>query len=555
MDIRRIRSEMAVGRSIFDLPLRVTFYARVSTDQDEQLNSLENQVQYYTELIKSKPNWTFVPGYIDEGISGTSTRKRDEFNRMIRDAKGGLFDFIITKEISRFSRSTLDSIKYTQELLEHNVGVFFQNDNINTLDTDSEFRLVIMAGVAQDEVRKLSERLKFGFRQAIKNGHVLGNDKLYGYDKKDCMLSINEEEAEIVRIVFDLYANHRYGTRKISQELLKMGYTSREGNAFNVLTIRHMLENPKYKGWYCGNKTQNIDYRTKKKAFLDESEWVMYPDPDIPAIVSEELWDRANALYKERRNEMMTHSSGASYRNRYPYSTKIICEKHGTTFHRQVLTSAKGSKEIWLCKVYRQQGKAACSAPQIRSSELDQIMAEIFTEMMKDKNAIIDSLVTVLTHVPREVDYARLQSHVEGEIATTKRKKDRLLDLHIAGAITIEEFKDRNDALDAQLKNQESQLTAIQQGQAKVGSRELDIDAIRKELDKELRFTEGINTALVTTILDKIIVKKESTKGQIRLDIYLKLGQEFQAVYAPQATLTGINPPKNTMPLRRIRRI
>ena len=268
MDIRRIRGEMRMGRSIFDLPLRVTFYARVSTDQDEQLNSLENQVQYYTELIKSKPNWTFVPGYIDEGISGTSTRKRDDFNRMIRDAKAGLFDFIITKEISRFSRSTLDSIKYTQELLEHNVGVFFQNDNINTLDTDSEFRLVIMAGVAQDEVRKLSERLKFGFRQAIKNGHVLGNDKLYGYDKKDCVLTINEEEAKIVQIIFDLYANHRYGTRKISQELLKMGYTSREGNAFNVLTIRHMLENPKYKGWYCGNKTQNIDYRTKKKGFF-----------------------------------------------------------------------------------------------------------------------------------------------------------------------------------------------------------------------------------------------------------------------------------------------
>ena len=185
MNVRKIREEMRMGRSIFDLPLRVTFYARVSTDKDEQINSLENQVQYYTELIQSKPNWTFVPGYIDEGISGTSTKKRDSFNRMIAAAKAGCFDFIITKEISRFSRSTLDSIKYTQELLEHDVGVLFQNDNINTLDTDSEFRLVVMAGVAQDEVRKLSERLKFGFHQSIKNGRVLGNDKLWGYDKKD----------------------------------------------------------------------------------------------------------------------------------------------------------------------------------------------------------------------------------------------------------------------------------------------------------------------------------------------------------------------------------
>ena len=163
MEVRKIRAEMRNGRSFYDMPLRVTFYARVSTDQDEQINSLENQVQYYTELIQSKPNWKFVPGYVDEGISGGSTKKRDNFNRMIRDAKAGMFDFIITKEISRFSRSTLDSIKYTQELLDYNVGVFFQNDNINTLDTDSEFRLVIMAGVAQDEIRKLSERLKHAF--------------------------------------------------------------------------------------------------------------------------------------------------------------------------------------------------------------------------------------------------------------------------------------------------------------------------------------------------------------------------------------------------------
>ena len=306
MEVRKIRAEMRNGRSFYDMPLRVTFYARVSTDQDEQINSLENQVQYYTELIQSKPNWKFVPGYVDEGISGGSTKKRDNFNRMIRDAKAGMFDFIITKEISRFSRSTLDSIRYTQELLDYNVGVFFQNDNINTLDTDSEFRLVIMAGVAQDEIRKLSERLKFGFRQAIKNGHVLGNDKLYGYDKKDCVLTVNEEEAEIIRIIFDLYGNQRLGTRTISKRLMELGYTSREGNAFNTLTIRHILENPKYKGWYCGNKSQSVDYRTKRNILLDESEWVTYPDPSIPAIVSGRTVESGQrpVQEKERRNEV-----------------------------------------------------------------------------------------------------------------------------------------------------------------------------------------------------------------------------------------------------------
>ena len=554
MEVRKIRAEMRNGRSFYDMPLRVTFYARVSTDQDEQINSLENQVQYYTELIQSKPNWKFVPGYVDEGISGGSTKKRDNFNRMIRDAKAGMFDFIITKEISRFSRSTLDSIKYTQELLDYNVGVFFQNDNINTLDTDSEFRLVIMAGVAQDEIRKLSERLKFGFRQAIKNGHVLGNDKLYGYDKKDCVLTVNEEEAEIIRIIFDLYGNQRLGTRAISKRLMELGYTSREGNAFNTLTIRHILENPKYKGWYCGNKSQSVDYRTKRNVLLDESEWVTYPDPSIPAIVSEELWNRANALYKRRREEMKSHSSGVSFHNRYPYSAKIYCEEHGTTFHRQVIQTKKGQQEVWQCKVYRSHGRAACSAPQIRSSDLDVILSDIFKELVRDKEKIIDSLVTVLTNIPKEVDYGKLRCQVENEMDDLERKKNRLLDLSIAGALTVEEFKERNDAFNVQILECHGKLTAIRQ-EANQPSEELDIPAIRRALDEALRFTGEIDTALVATILDKVVVKKESTKDAIHLDIFLKLGSTYEAVYTPLKHTAGITSLKNIThkpPTRRI---
>lgn len=555
MEVRKIRAEMRNGRSFYDMPLRVTFYARVSTDQDEQINSLENQVQYYTELIQSKPDWKFVPGYVDEGISGGSTKKRDNFNRMIRDAKAGMFDFIITKEISRFSRSTLDSIRYTQELLDYNVGVFFQNDNINTLDTDSEFRLVIMAGVAQDEIRKLSERLKFGFRQAIKNGHVLGNDKLYGYDKKDCVLTVNEEEAEIIRIIFDLYGNQRLGTRTISKRLMELGYTSREGNAFNTLTIRHILENPKYKGWYCGNKSQSVDYRTKRNILLGESEWVTYPDPSIPAIVSEELWNRANALYKRRREEMKSHSSGLSFHNRYPYSTKIYCEEHGTTFHRQVIQTKKGQQEVWQCKVYRSHGRAACSAPQIRSSDLDFILSDIFKELIRDKQKIIDSLVTVLTNIPKEVDYGKLRCQVENEMDDLERKKNRLLDLSIAGALTVEEFKERNDAFNAQILECQGKLTAIRQEEENRTSEELDIPAIRRALDEALSFTGEIDTALVATILDKVVVKKGSTKDAIHLDIFLKLGSTYEAVYTPLKHTAGITSLKNTThkpPTRRI---
>ena len=534
MDVRKMRIEMRRGKSIFDLPLRVTFYARVSTDKDEQINSLDNQVQYYTELIQSKPNWTFVPGYIDEGISGTSTKNRDSFKRMIADAKAGCFDFVITKEISRFSRSTLDSIKYTQELLEYDVGVLFQNDSINTLDPDSELRLVIMAGVAQDEVRKLSDRLKFGFRQAIKNGHVLGNDKLWGYDKKNCIMTIKEDEAEVIRTIFDLYANKGLGVRRISLALFDVGYTSRMGNEFNVATIRHILTNPKYKGWYCGNKTQTIDYRTKRKIHLDESEWITYPDPTIPAIVSEELWDRANTIYKQRSKEISERAQGASYHNHYAYSSKIFCEEHATAFHRQVLKSAKGEKEVWQCKVYRQRGRKACSAPQLRTDELNIVMSEIFTKVMKDKTVIIESLMTVLQNVPRDVDYSKARLRIEEEMKQVNAKKDRLLELSMAGALSVSEFKTRNDIFNEMAAQLQCQLDTIDTEEQKGKTSALQIDKIREALEKTLSFEAGVDSRLVASVLDRIIVKRESIKEEVHLDIYLKMGQKYETMYRTQ---------------------
>lgn len=548
MNVLRIRNEMRNGKTIFDLPLRVTFYARVSTDKDEQLNSLENQVQYYTELIRSKPNWTYIEGYVDEGISGTSTKKRDSFLRMIEDAKAGQFDFIITKEISRFSRSTLDSIKYTQELLEHDVGVLFQNDNINTLDSDSEFRLVVMAGVAQDEVRKLSERLKFGFRQAIKNGHVLGNDRLWGYNKKDCRLTINEEEAVIIRRIFDLYANQGLGVRTISKILYDEGYTSRQGNTFNVLTIRHILCNPKYKGWYCANMSQTVDYRTKRKIFLDESEWIMYPDPSIPAIVSEELWDRAHALYKKRSAECQARANGASYHNRYPYSGKIICEEHGTSFHRQVLKSSLGEKEVWQCRVYRNRGRAACSAPQLRTTELDQVMAQIFDELAQNKQTIVNAVVDIIQSVPSDHDYERDILHIEEEMSSLQAKKDRLLEMSIAGAITVEEFKSRNDGFNEQLQKQQEQIAFLQEEAQKSAISTQQLGKIKAALERELSFESGVDSELVTTILDHIVVKKGSTKEEVHLDIYLKFGAPYGVVFQREKSSFCINRSRSITP-------
>ena len=200
-------------RTVYDIPLRVTYYARVSSESDEQLNSLGNQISYYEDLIRKNKAWTFVPGYIDEGLSGISTKRRENFNRMIDDAGADKFDLVITKEISRFARNTLDSIQFTRQLLGFGVGVFFQNDNINTFDEDSELRLSIMSSIAQDELRKLSSRVKFGHQQAIKQSVVLGNDRIFGYRKENKRLVIDEKQAAMVRELFELYATGQYSMK------------------------------------------------------------------------------------------------------------------------------------------------------------------------------------------------------------------------------------------------------------------------------------------------------------------------------------------------------
>ena len=264
MDIHTISMKLRT-KSIYDLPLRVTYYARVSSESDEQLNSLGNQVSYYEDLIRRNLPWTFVPGYIDEGLSGISTKKRENFNRMIEDAAEGQFDLIITKEISRFARNTLDSIQYTRQLLSYGVGVFFQNDNINTFDEDAELRLSIMSSIAQDELRKLSSRVKFGHQQAIKSSVILGNSRIFGYTKADGKLVIDETEAPMVRELFELYATGEYSMKQLETLFWDKGYRNHNGKKIAHTTMSNLISNPKYKGYYVGNKVKVVDMFTKKQ--------------------------------------------------------------------------------------------------------------------------------------------------------------------------------------------------------------------------------------------------------------------------------------------------
>ena len=392
MDLYAIRNELAQGRSIYDLTLRVTFYARVSSDSNEQLHSLQAQSEYFQGFISNSDNWQYVDGYIDEGISGTSVNKRGSFLRMIDDAHLDKFDFIITKEVSRFARNTLDSIKYTQDLLAHGIGVFFQSDNINTLMPDSELRLTIMASVAQDEVRKTSERVKFGFRRAIEKGVVLGSDRIWGYKKDQGKLVIVEDEAKMVRRIYELFAIDNMGMRSIAKQLTEEGYRNSHNKPLSFSTISGILSNPKYKGYYCGNKTHKIDYKLDKVKYLDQKEWVLYKDIEkVPPIVSEELWDKA-AQIRAKRSKKYGKSAA---NNRYPYSSKIICQQHQVPFYRAVYKYRTGEREVWQCREYAQKGRAGCLAPVVYTDEVDQIMRRCLQAILPSHKKIIADLLAI----------------------------------------------------------------------------------------------------------------------------------------------------------------
>ena len=310
MNILETRKELIQGKTIYDMNLKVAYYARVSTDKNDQLNSLKNQSKYFRDLIRENNNWQLVGEYIDEGISGTQVLNRDRFINMVNDSKKGKIDLILTKEISRFSRNVIDSIKYTEELLSNGTIVYFLSDNINTIYPDSEFRLALMSSLAQEEIRKLSERVKFGIKRKIKDKKIIGS-KLTGYYIKDGKLIVNNNEKEIIEILFKLYSTGRYSFKKISQILFNKGYLNRYGKAYSDNTLKKMLLNPRYKGYYTANLTYVENYKTHKRREVSEKEKIIHKDKNIPAIISSRLWNKANRIYnlkKEKRTPVIQDS-------------------------------------------------------------------------------------------------------------------------------------------------------------------------------------------------------------------------------------------------------
>jgi DNA invertase Pin-like site-specific DNA recombinase len=446
LDLYSIRNVLAQGKKLIDLPLRVTFYARVSTDRDEQLNSLENQVMYFENYIKSQTNWIFVPGYVDEGISGTSVNKRDNFLKMINDAKKGMFNLILTKEISRFSRNTVDSIQYTQELLSYGVGVFFLNDNINTFETDSELRLTIMSSIAQDEIRKLSERVRFGYKRSIEKGIVPGNDNFYGYKKNKGKLEIVSDEAELIRLIFNEYSKAEMGVSKLGHYLYnEYNIVSKTNKPLSGTVIGRIIRNPKYKGYFCAHKETTVDYHSKKRIRFKPDEWIVYKDNETcPPIVSEELWDKCNEILNKNANNYKCKTRTDM---RYALSGKIKCFHDGATFIKGSYKNRRTGFEskYWGCSNYRKYGREkvnGCKTPIVHYQELLDIFKIVANNILNQENDMMKEIYRLISETESKCDYSKEISEVDKKIEEIKNARSELINMRARKEIEGDEYND-----------------------------------------------------------------------------------------------------------------
>ena len=505
MNIYYVREKLR-NCSIYDIELNVAYYARVSTEKVEQQASIKHQEEHFEELIHSNNRWKFAGSYIDDGISGMHADKREEFQRMLRDAKLGKIDMIITKEISRFARNTLDSIQYTRELLSYGVCVWFQNDGINTIDDDSEFRLTIMAGVAQDEIRKLSSRVKFGHAQSIKNGVVLGH-RMYGYSNNQGKLELVPEESDMVRMIFQDYASG-ISTPRIEKKLWDMGYRSFKGGKINRDVIKNIIRNPKYKGYYCGGKVKVVDMFTKKQEFLPQSEWIMFKDDGsrVPQIIDETTWEKANAYLRERGEAIKSRRT--SFKNENIFTGKLFCANDGAPYWMKQ-HYIRGKEDVrWVCSYKIKNGAASCDSFGLAESELKEIIAELINKSSENIDSILEEYFEILQSSIKNIpDNKNEISRLEKQIDLLKQKREKILEYNLDGKISDDEFISRNKEYVKQIKQIESHILEIQNTKSPEPV-EIQLSAIKEQLEKFKGVNpKDINRQIVNELFEKITVE------------------------------------------------
>ena len=472
---------------------KVAAYCRVSTDNEDQANSFESQQRYFRQYIERNPDWELYEIFADEGISGTNTKKRKEFNRMIACAKNGDFDLIITKEISRFARNTLDSIYYTRDLKKHGVGVIFMNDNINTLDGDAELRLAIMSSIAQEESRNISENIRWGIARIFEKGKVLVNcAKFMGYTKiENGDLILVPKEAEIVRLIYRLYLEG-YSSVKIKKYLEDREIKTATGQErWHTTVIDNMLCNEKYMGDALLQKTYTVDFMTKKRVVNNGIVPQYYVENDHEAIIPKEIYYRVQEERMRRANlckAAVTRKKNqkSKYSSLYALTGMVICGKCGHEY-RRVTWSRNGQKKIvWRCSNRLTNGVKKCpNSETIKEEALNRAVMEAIHRITCDDREFIEtfrqnviSVINTKEALQEENDYDTLLKNKQEEMLAL------IMEYAKAGEYT-QEFDARYHAI-------AEEIQAIKKNQTETRKREETLRECNQrmyEIDDFLRTT------------------------------------------------------------------
>lgn len=500
--------------------LKVVFYSRVSTDEEKQLNALDKQIQELTDYIHSQKDWVLVDKYIDEGISGTTSKGRYEYNRLYNDLLTDKFNIVVIKDQSRLMRNVLDWYLFLDRVLKNGKQIFMYLDH-SFYTPDNAFILGIKAMMAEDYSRDLSKKIRSAAQRSQKNGTVYGNNRMLGYKQEGGKLTIIEEEAEIVRQVFEWYIQGD-GFRVIQQKLLDKGIMSTTGTPFSLSTLKRMIKQEKYKGLLVSGKRRK-NFETKQMVDVPESEWVIIPN-GVPAIVSEEVWDKANQCLKERCVENgieYAKKRGTFQSNLYPLSGKIYCGKCGKPYwHDNYLTKVnKLPRSVWQCSTYKAYGVKSDRGCQNRILQNDVIMGKL-------KEILFSTYSTSSVKETLDILKDTLQTNtINPQTALDKntkliKRRDKLLEMLLDEVITKDEYTQKKNELDLQIEaNNRHYEELLEQSKNQV-SVEDRLNVIEQFLSSEFNSPDDIDDETVKNLVDKIIVTDDI------IDVYLKNGDK-----------------------------
>lgn len=522
----------------------VVIYARVSTEHEAQLSALENQKDWYAPFLENHPEWNLVHMYIDEGITGTSAEKRPEFMQMLNDAENGDFDLILTREVSRFARNTVDTLQYTRKLKAIGVEVFFINDNIKTFDGDGELRLTIMATLAQDESRKTSIRVKSGQKVSMEKGVFYGNGNILGYDRVGKEMVINPEQAKTVRMIYDWYLDG-WGLRKIQFELEKLGRLTAAGKSnWHAATIGHILKNPFYCGIIKYRKQFVPDFLEQKKINnYGDVEQIVVKGTHEP-IVTEEEFERVTSIMNSHRKVQANNPSGkhklpSGERQPIDVWTKLMVCKCGHQFNRKVWHKIGDVKQYgYQCyssirtgsvKTRLNKGlsiEGICDTPMISGWKLQMMAKYIFQNYLTKTDEILKISMDLLNkHIDDEKeisDNSDIIKQKETEIDKLNRRLDNLIEMRADGEISRDVFKSKQSEIQNRIDTLNSELTELRGFDADEEfddvSHEEKITLLKYALEQltNVNSDEDIPDSVIEAFVKKIVVSKDGFEWYLR---------------------------------------